>query len=95
MELNTKEIKLKGFSPRNGEVILKLEAVPYKDCVKISFSPRNGEVILKMKDSSKSELLLSFQSPQWGSNSKGVPLRIRITKPSKMQFPTISAHLEK
>ena len=34
------------FSPRNGEVILKLYAALAKQEV-LSFSPRNGEVILK------------------------------------------------
>ena len=62
------------FSPRNGEVILKAhEGPPYTALPLLSFSPRNGEVILKLEESEyrdfEGEL---FQSPQWGSNSKGV-----------------------
>ena len=36
-----------GFSPRNGEVILK-KLVNFSSYFKQSFSPRNGEVILKI-----------------------------------------------
>ena len=36
----------------------------------ISFSPLNREVILKLKNFMNTEGTL-FQSPQWGSNSKG------------------------
>ena len=35
-----------------------------------SFSPRNGEVILKMENGFQVRTSTSFQSPQWGSNSK-------------------------
>ena len=38
-----------------------------------SFSPRNGEVILKSTVISELPLSFSFQSPQWGSNSKDPP----------------------
>ena len=41
------------FSPRNGEVILKVEAAEVKAFMH-GFSPRNGEVILK------SSKILSF-----------------------------------
>ena len=37
----------------------------------LSFSPRNGEVILKLKDVNLDDYADGFQSPQWGSNSKG------------------------
>ena len=36
-----------GFSPRNGEVILKRRVI-YLLSSECSFSPRNGEVILKL-----------------------------------------------
>ena len=114
--LSMKKI-LDGFSPRNGEVILKWHHRKRR-VLGESFSPRNGEVILKRRLKGQQSLLMyAFQSPQWGSNSKVTvverqlskrrfsprngevilkgTLRIRITKPSKMQFPTISAHLEK
>ena len=59
-----------GFSPRNGEVILKglfrVSCPTWK-----GFSPRNGEVILKVEKYYDQEIVLMFQSPQWGSNSKG------------------------
>ena len=58
------------FSPRNGEVILKCRIPIYKwDC--IGFSPRNGEVILKLIILLSQNAYTLFQSPQWGSNSKG------------------------
>ena len=58
-----------GFSPRNGEVILKSNP-PYVPPSLTSFSPRNGEVILKLNNSSIKTGVMEFQSPQWGSNSK-------------------------
>ena len=59
------------FSPRNGEVILK--AVQFSTLLNnFGFSPRNGEVILKVLDFPFPVVNTSFQSPQWGSNSKGV-----------------------
>ena len=36
----------------------------------VSFSPRNGEVILKSEAETAQKYKVSFQSPQWGSNSK-------------------------
>ena len=36
----------------------------------LGFSPRNGEVILKILKFSCQIILMKFQSPQWGSNSK-------------------------
>ena len=88
-------VGIAGFSPRNGEVILKdgvirlmwrrkifstsnvdviLKVKMFRDKLRAAgFSPRNGEVILKI-----SIILFNkirrFQSPQWGSNSKGHPL---------------------
>ena len=59
----------KGFSPRNGEVILKTKSA-LMEARKAGFSPRNGEVILKLENSSSHSLRTGFQSPQWGSNSK-------------------------
>ncbi len=58
------------FSPRNGEVILKLEGI-HPSLNALGFSPRNGEVILKTWDDFE-EAMKKFQSPQWGSNSKDV-----------------------
>ena len=59
------------FSPRNGEVILKQFLDDYGKLSQ-GFSPRNGEVILKFKPlvGLQSDNY-QFQSPQWGSNSKG------------------------
>ena len=59
----------KSFSPRNGEVILKDFLKEY-DRLSSSFSPRNGEVILKSKVPHVKFFIYTFQSPQWGSNSK-------------------------
>ena len=47
------------FSPRNGEVILKLKVLVAKTEGAASFSPRNGEVILKLEN-------LSFHSSRIG-----------------------------
>ena len=58
-----------GFSPRNGEVILKTIMKTLKSDVR-SFSPRNGEVILKVFNWEDKVTWVEFQSPQWGSNSK-------------------------
>ena len=60
---------MESFSPRNGEVILKTMKVS----IRLShdgFSPRNGEVILKTLVNVEKFENGSFQSPQWGSNSK-------------------------
>ena len=57
------------FSPRNGEVILKVEENQHNKRL-AGFSPRNGEVILKNSISIIHSFLFWFQSPQWGSNSK-------------------------
>ena len=38
---------------------------------KTGFSPRNGEVILKHVQPGAYFEAVGFQSPQWGSNSKG------------------------
>ena len=62
---------LKGFSPRNGEVILKA-IIRLGSLTSIRFSPRNGEVILKSPHISATNKFFSFQSPQWGSNSKEI-----------------------
>ena len=63
----------KGFSPRNGEVILK-SFVEGLDLWLGGFSPRNGEIILKIVNeySKRYEAGKVFQSPQWGDNSKGI-----------------------
>ena len=37
----------------------------------ISFRPRNGGIILKVIPWIARMLPMAFQSPQWGSNSKG------------------------
>ena len=69
---------IKSFSPRNGEVILKCaEARPTKK--DLGFSPRNGEVILKWKTVIDLKKYGVFQSPQWGSNSKGVGINRRFS----------------
>ena len=39
----------------------------------MGFSPRNGEVILKDDRFRFAYFMNEFQSPQWGSNSKGTP----------------------
>ena len=57
-----------GFSPLNGEVILK-EDSGLELGTNASFSPLNGEVILKAQGIFM-KYLLTFQFPQWGSNSK-------------------------
>ena len=37
-----------GFSPRNGEIILKvIKLIRYIVAAELCFSPRNGEIILK------------------------------------------------
>ena len=64
-----------GFSPRNGEVILK-SILPYYALALACFSPRNGEVILKLGTLLQRVANLEFQSPQWGSNSKELYLLI-------------------
>ena len=61
----------KRFSPRNGEVILKVGDSISNYIESCGFSPRNGEVILKGVKHYPSMYLCAFQSPQWGSNSKG------------------------
>ena len=63
-------VQLVRFSPRNGEVILKDVQLIFF-LLLAGFSPRNGEVILKFKQSGKKRMQSLFQSPQWGSNSKG------------------------
>ena len=60
-----------GFSPRNGEVILK-KINGVEQSIELRFSPRNGEVILKDKAIATMNADTAFQSPQWGSNSKVV-----------------------
>ena len=50
-----------------------------------SFSPRNGEVILKLKNNILRYMALRFQSPQWGSNSKGSADEMYV-----MDFPGFS-----
>ncbi len=68
--MNLKDVFFTGFSPRNGEVILKLSV--YRETKKADgFSPRNGEVILKLNNTRFPKVHRQFQSPQWGSNSKG------------------------
>ena len=58
-----------GFSPLNGEVILKLPLIRLKQTGKLFQSPQWGsnskERIKKYKHQ-----IPKFQSPQWGSNSK-------------------------
>ena len=44
--VRVKSLEYNGFSPRNGEVILKVDII-WEDEIQNSFSPRNGEVILK------------------------------------------------
>ena len=57
-----------GFSPRNGEIILKaFSGAAYYAVYR--FSPRNGEIILK-KVATSVTACQKFQSPQWGDNSK-------------------------
>ena len=77
----------KGFSPRNGEVILKVQPGAYFEAVGC-FSPRNGEVILKEEDHNCPGLLVSmFQSPQWGSNSKVNTTKTTIMANGAFQSP--------
>ena len=47
MELLAKENLLMGFSPRNGEIILKDIKIVLALTLVARFSPRNGEIILK------------------------------------------------
>ena len=59
-----------GFSPRNGEIILKVKSMHYIKNNNKSFSPRNGEIILKWCSCISRQQVQVFQSPQWGDNSK-------------------------
>ena len=67
-----------GFSPLNGEVILK-EDSGLELGTNASFSPLNGEVILKAQGIFM-KYLLTFQSPQWGSNSKAATKKAKSEK---------------
>ena len=79
----------KGFSPRNGEVILKFQIGGRPVCVR-SFSPLNGEVILKKVEVRPNEFDYKFQSPQWGSNSKGV---VKIIIGSFLSFSPLNGEV--
>ena len=64
-----------GFSPRNGEIILKDVQIITEYFFELSFSPRNGEIILKdcpYRVQYDEQGNFMFQSPQWGDNSKAV-----------------------
>ena len=54
-----------GFSPRDGEIILKLLMIGQRRDVP-SFRPRNGEVILKTYKVAKGKLVLCGFSPRDG-----------------------------
>ena len=58
-----------GFSPRNGEIVLKM-FMQKLYASQERFSPRNGEIVLKRKVMIRKPALDEFQSPQWGDCSK-------------------------
>ena len=57
------------FSPRNGEVILKINPVLQKHWQFKFQSPQWGSNS-KEKELKELVAVVAFQSPQWGSNSK-------------------------
>ena len=61
------------FSPRNGEVILKVGDL-MSAFSKLRFQSPQWGSNSKAKAIPSGQYLKSFQSPQWGSNSKGYPL---------------------
>ena len=65
------------FSPRNGEVILKIKEIDWYATYNVFQSPQWGSNS-KEKLSKRERFGVLFQSPQWGSNSKGDQLVCEI-----------------
>ena len=65
----SKGIRKPSFSPRNGEIVLKLAVVALVMPM-VGFSPRNGEIVLKYDARYHYGHSQQFQSPQWGDSSK-------------------------